>query len=97
MQIKQGDGWKKLPWGGMIPEPGTSVEYKTGAWRSFRPLWNEAVCKQCLKCNLLCPDVSIKVVDGKMKGIDLDYCKGCGICATTCPFKAIEMKNEIDL
>ena len=26
---------------------------------------------------------------------DLDHCKGCGICATACPFKAIHMELEV--
>ncbi|MEN6442107.1 MAG: 4Fe-4S binding protein, partial [Syntrophobacter sp.] len=26
--------------------------------------------------------------------IDLDYCKGCGICAEECPAKAIHMVDE---
>ncbi|MGB9785258.1 MAG: 4Fe-4S binding protein, partial [Fervidicoccaceae archaeon] len=26
--------------------------------------------------------------------IELDYCKGCGICAKVCPQKAIEMVPE---
>ncbi len=26
--------------------------------------------------------------------IDLDYCKGCGICAEECPAKAIQMVRE---
>ena len=36
--------------------------------------------------------------DGKVCGIDLDYCKGCGICAFECPDKAgaIEMVLEGD-
>jgi pyruvate ferredoxin oxidoreductase delta subunit len=34
--------------------------------------------------------------DGKMVGIDLEHCKGCGICAAECPVKgkAIHMKPE---
>jgi Pyruvate/2-oxoacid:ferredoxin oxidoreductase delta subunit len=32
--------------------------------------------------------------DGKMTGIDLDYCKGCGICANECMKKAISMEIE---
>jgi len=96
MKIKKGDGWKTLPRAGIIPEPGTSAEYKTGAWRSYRAIWDEEKCKQCLKCYLLCPDIAIKVEDEKMTGIDLDYCKGCGICAEACPFSAIEMKAELE-
>jgi len=29
-----------------------------------------------------------------MLKIDYDYCKGCGICAQECPFKAISMVRE---
>ena len=97
MKIKEGDGWKSVPRAGMVLESGTSVEFKTGAWRSFRPLWSKETCKHCLRCYLLCPDGSIVVEDGKMTDIDLDYCKGCGICAQACPFDAIEMKAELDL
>ncbi|MDD3391652.1 MAG: 4Fe-4S binding protein [Synergistaceae bacterium] len=31
-----------------------------------------------------------------MSGIDLFFCKGCGICAHVCPKDAIEMKPEAD-
>ena len=97
MKIKKTDGWKTLPRGGIIPEPGTSAEYKTGSWRSFRPIWDKEKCKNCMKCYLVCPDLSTVFEDGKMTGIDLEYCKGCGICAEVCPFDAIEMKPEGDL
>jgi pyruvate ferredoxin oxidoreductase delta subunit len=45
-------------------------------------------------CWISCPDSAIIVKDGEMKGFDLDYCKGCGICATQCPVNAIEMVDE---
>ena len=47
-------------------------------------------CTQCDFCFLICPDISI--VKGK-EGytVKLDYCKGCGVCAETCPRHAIEM------
>ncbi len=47
-------------------------------------------------CVPYCPDYSIKVVDGKMSGMDMDHCKGCGICAKVCPFQAIVMRREED-
>jgi pyruvate ferredoxin oxidoreductase delta subunit len=39
------------------------------------------------------------VKDGKVVGIDLDHCKGCGICAEVCPPKvqAIKMVQETEL
>jgi pyruvate ferredoxin oxidoreductase delta subunit len=30
-------------------------------------------------------------------GIDLEYCKGCGICAEECPPNAIRMVREADI
>jgi len=89
-------GWKEIPIGGSILEPGNSEHYKTGSWRTFKPIWHEDKCIQCLSCWILCPDSSILVKDGKVTGIDYDHCKGCGICAAECPEKvqAIEMVLE---
>jgi pyruvate ferredoxin oxidoreductase delta subunit len=36
---------------------------------------------------MYCPDMAIKVKDGKREAFDYDYCKGCGICARECPGK----------
>ncbi len=97
MKIKQGSTWRDVPMGGGILEPGTSVEYKTGSWRSMRAIWHEDKCTQCMNCWLFCPDMSIKLnEEGKVVGIDYDYCKGCGLCAKVCPKKAsaIDMVQE---
>jgi pyruvate ferredoxin oxidoreductase delta subunit len=91
-------GWKDLPTGGIIDEPGNATEYRTGSWRTYRPVWSEKKCIQCFACWIFCPDDAIDVKDGKIAGIDLYHCKGCGICAAECPDKAsaIEMKLEAE-
>lgn len=88
--------WKELPIGGLILEPGTAQRYKTGSWRSRRPIFDKDKCISCLNCWIYCPDSSIIVEGGKVLEINLDYCKGCGICASVCPEKvsAIKMEDE---
>ena len=86
-------GWKEIPIGGLIVKAGNAEEYKTGDWRTFKPVRDESKCSQCLLCWIYCPDSSIKIKDGEVVGIDYDHCKGCGICAKICPKKCIEMKK----
>lgn len=87
-------GWKELEEGGKILEAGNSAQHKTGDWRTFRPVLTENSCVHCLICWIYCPEGCIQVEEGKRSAINLDYCKGCGICAKACPTKAIEMKDE---
>jgi len=52
-------------------------------------------CFECDNCYGVCPDNAvIKLGPGQRYQIDLDYCKGCGICASECPCGAIEMQPE---
>ena len=80
----------------MVFAGGTSKLFNTGEWRTNTPVFKEDLCKQCLLCAPVCPDVSIPVVDGKRLDFDYDHCKGCGICAKVCPFGAIEMKEGVE-
>jgi Pyruvate/2-oxoacid:ferredoxin oxidoreductase delta subunit len=53
-------------------------------------------CFSCDNCFGVCPDNAVlKTGDpDRPYAIDLDYCKGCGICAAECPCGAIEMVPE---
>jgi len=87
--------WKDLPIGAVIPEPGSSIEYKTGTWRTFKPVINQDKCIKCLLCWVSCPEPAIKRHEDNKVSVDYDFCKGCGICANICPVKAIEMVSEL--
>jgi len=85
--------WKELTQGGVISTPGNAQEFKTGDWRSTKPIFIEEKCKQCGLCFPVCPDDSIPVnKDQKREDFNFEMCKGCGVCAKVCPFGAIEMK-----
>lgn len=87
-------GWRKLPIGAVVLEPGSSVQYKTGSWRTLRPVYDKSKCNKCGLCWVYCPEGSIVPMEDGFFKVDLDYCKGCGICAKECPVKAIVMIEE---
>jgi pyruvate ferredoxin oxidoreductase delta subunit len=86
-------GWKTIPIGGILLEPGSAVKYKTGDWRAFKPNVDQGKCINCLLCWIYCPDAAINRKE-KFVEVNYDYCKGCGICANECPVKAITMTEE---
>jgi len=52
-------------------------------------------CFECDNCFGVCPDNAvIKLGPGLGFEINLDYCKGCGICVTECPSGSIIMVPE---
>ncbi len=78
---------------GKLVEPGSTAATKTGAWRTFVPVVDQKECIKCSLCEIYCPESCIHQVEGLFTP-DLDYCKGCGICANECPRKAIKMALE---
>jgi len=74
----------------------TSVEVRTGLWRTLRPIIDYDRCHRCWwVCSTFCPDSAIKVTDASPE-IDYDHCKGCMICVAQCPSHAIEVVPESD-
>jgi NADPH-dependent glutamate synthase beta subunit-like oxidoreductase len=54
-------------------------------------------CFACDNCFGVCPDNAVVKLDpagSYAYAIDLDYCKGCGLCAAECPSGAILMEPE---
>ncbi len=86
--------WKDLEIGSIVTEPGNASQYKTGDWRSQRPIFDNSKCNKCGLCYIFCPEGCIEQqADGYFKA-DLFYCKGCGICAEECPKDVITMIEE---
>lgn len=105
--LPQLPGWRAMLPSAVIVGAGTSLANNTGGWRTEYPVLDLGTCIQCFKCAQFCPDNAITVVinDGtcEVVGIDLDHCKGCGICVSVCPLgvnedaeQAIIMKPEGD-
>lgn len=78
---------------------------KNAGWRNVRPFLDPQKCTGCLKCYMQCPDGAIFKVDNDPVGchsnktdtsvaVDLDFCKGCGICARACAAGAVRMVSE---
>jgi pyruvate ferredoxin oxidoreductase delta subunit len=86
--------WHELEIGNVIVEPGNAREYKTGDWRSSRPVFDTSKCIKCGVCWMYCPDNSVRQREDGHFETDLDYCKGCGICARECWPGAITMTEE---
>jgi len=73
----------------------TSVQVRTGLWRTMRPLIDRDVCRGCAwVCSTFCPDGAIGVDATGAPQIDYDHCKGCLVCVAVCPPHAIRAVPE---
>ncbi|MRS11992.1 MAG: pyruvate ferredoxin oxidoreductase [Actinobacteria bacterium] len=82
-----------------MSRPSAGEAGRTGDWRSNRPVMQSELCSAvkagrltCQICWSLCPDACIS--QGMPPRVELEYCKGCGICAEECPTGAIAMRPE---
>jgi pyruvate ferredoxin oxidoreductase gamma subunit len=73
----------------------TSIEVRTGLWRTMRPVIDYDACGKCTWiCGSYCPDSVIALSDDDYPVIDYDHCKGCMICVVQCPRHAIAAVPE---
>jgi len=93
-QLKQ---WRDLAPGGTVL-PAEAEQPHTGGWRTgVKPSVALSSCVNCLLCWLHCPDSAVRLSATEtpaFDGFDLDFCKGCEICAEVCPVDAISMVSE---
>ena len=68
---------------------------KTGAQEAASRCLSTQTCTWCEVCQMICPDLCITrdPHTGQIL-IDMDHCKGCGLCAFYCPKGAIRMELE---
>lgn len=71
--------------------PGSTNQHRTGQWKWSTPRYKKDKCIKCLRCWWSCPDAAIVRQDDDYMRWELEYCKGCGICADICPVDAIDM------
>ena len=86
--------WKQVSPGGTLRKGGTSLDVKTGDWRTMIPGYVAEKCKHCMLCFPVCADSAIPVKDGKRLDFEFKHCKGCGVCYKVCPFGAITFVKE---
>ncbi|MBQ9664234.1 MAG: 4Fe-4S binding protein [Oscillospiraceae bacterium] len=75
-----------------IAQAGVLIDINSG-FRTSRPVFDHEKCVGCMSCYAVCPEGTIYRGESGLQ-VDYDFCKGCGICAKECRFKAISMVPE---
>jgi pyruvate ferredoxin oxidoreductase delta subunit len=83
---------------GSVQKPVKGEAGKTGTWSPKKPIIDLEKCipaksgkPSCFNCWLYCPEAVVtRTIPPE---IDLEFCKGCGICQEECPVNAISMEE----
>jgi pyruvate ferredoxin oxidoreductase delta subunit len=94
MKLKEKPDWKEIGFACVIDEPGNSVYYKTGDWKTLRPVVDKEKCIKCGTCWVFCPEYAFEEDEDGYYEPNMEYCKGCGICYRECPAQCIKMEEE---
>jgi NADPH-dependent glutamate synthase beta subunit-like oxidoreductase/Pyruvate/2-oxoacid:ferredoxin oxidoreductase delta subunit len=71
----------------------SAIADRDTAVREANRCFSCGVCNSCDNCYNFCPDLAvIKTSNGYE--VNLDYCKGCGICANECPGGSLRMERR---
>ena len=68
----------------------TEVSLGLGNAKEAQRCFSCGECTRCDTCLVYCPEGIIRRKGGDYE-VDYTFCKGCGICVTECPRKAMEM------
>jgi len=70
---------------------GYGILKDVSSWRVFEPVIDEEKCVGCKTCWIYCGEAALEWKANDKPTMINNACKGCGVCATECPVKAIEM------
>jgi NADPH-dependent glutamate synthase beta subunit-like oxidoreductase len=69
---------------------GDSISDQEAAIAEAARCFSCGVCNECNNCYNFCPDLAVIKAPGGYQ-VNLDYCKGCGICTNECPSGSLKL------
>ena len=89
--------WRELRTGGVVIRDRPSSRGPAAGAPALKPEVDLAVCVELPALLALLPRLGDRRSTARaFAGFDLDYCKGCELCAEVCPTGAIEMVADDD-